>query len=704
MIIGIVDSGVWPENPAYTDRAGTNGSATRDGKLSYRQVPGWHGRCVPGEGFTAANCNQKLIGARYYNEGWGGDAGIDATLPFEFNSPRDYNGHGSHTSSTAGGNANVTTTGPAAVFGPISGIAPRARIAAYKACWSVPGTAGSCQGVDLLAAIDQSVADGVDVINYSISGTSTNFRDPVEIAFLFAADAGIFVAASAGNSGPTTSTVAHPSPWITTVAAGTHNRTGSGSVTLGNGMTYTGASVATPVGPAPLIDSETAGLPGADPTAVRYCFASVDTGGTPVLDPAKVAGKIVVCDRGVTARVNKSLAVQEAGGVGMVLVNTSTNSLNADFHFVPTVHLQNTDRAAVKAYAATPGATASINQATIGYTEPAPFTASFSSRGPLLAGGGDLLKPDVIAPGQDILAAVAPPNNAGRDFDLYSGTSMSSPHVAGLAALLSDLHPEWSPMAIKSALMTSAYDVLDGGTPAPNTNPVLIFRQGAGHVQPNSAANPGLVYDSSYNDWLAFICATQPQGLETTCGALWDAGYSKNASDFNTASIAIGDLAGVETVTRKVTNVSGKQLTVNAVVSGMGGIDTVVSPSTLTPGRRRDEVVHGHDDPDYRGAERLHRRPAHLDRWRLHRPQPHRGPPGGPGRTGRGQRQLHGDLRLRRAVHRHAARARPRGPHPRDRGRRPHRQHLLTDLAERATGLRPGAGRHHLRPVLAVRR
>ncbi len=503
VIIGIVDSGVWPESLSYSDRTGLNGNGTKDGKLSYQQIPGWNGKCTPGEEFNASMCNQKLIGARYYNEGWGGNDGIDATLPFEYNSPRDYNGHGTHTSSTAGGNYNVPTTGAASVFGPISGIAPRARIAMYKACWSVPGTAGSCQGVDLLAAIDQAVADGVDVINYSISGTRTNFRDPVEIAFLNAAAAGVFVAASAGNSGPTVSTVAHPSPWITTVAAGTHNRNGAGSVTLGNGVTYSGASVATPV-TAPLIDSTAAGLPGADPAQLALCYGAAD--GAVVLDPAKVAGKIVVCDRGVTARVNKSLAVQQAGGVGMILVNTSANSLNADFHFVPTVHLQNTDRAAVKAYAATPGATATINQATIVFNAPAPFTASFSSRGPLLAGGGDLLKPDVIAPGQDILAAVAPPNNAGRDFDLYSGTSMSSPHVAGLAALLKDLHPDWSPMAIKSALMTSAYDVLDG----PNTNPLVIFRQGAGHVRPNSAADPGLVYDSNVNDWYAFICATQP--------------------------------------------------------------------------------------------------------------------------------------------------------------------------------------------------
>jgi hypothetical protein len=577
VIIGIVDSGAWPEHPSYSDRTGLNGNDTQDGKLAYQQIPGWNGRCQPGEQFNASHCNQKLIGARYYNEGWGGDAGIDATLPFEFNSPRDHNGHGTHTSTTAGGNNGVAATGPASVFGSISGIAPRARIAAYKACWSVPGTAGSCQGVDLLAAIDQAVADGVDVINYSISGTTTNFRDPVEIAFLNAASANVFVAASAGNSGPATSTVAHPSPWITTVAAGTHNRDGQGSVTLGNSVTYSGASIATPVGPAPLIDSTAAGIAGADPAQLALCFGAAD--GAITLDPTKVAGKIVVCDRGVTARVNKSLAVKEAGGVGMVLVNTGVNSLNADFHSVPTVHLQSTDRAAVKAYAATSGATAAIAQATIVYNAPAPFTASFSSRGPLRAGGGDLLKPDVIAPGQDILAGVAPPNNAGRLFDLYSGTSMSSPHVAGLAALLRDLHPDWSPMAIKSALMTSAYDVLDG----PNTNPLVIFRQGAGHVRPNSAADPGLVYDSNLNDWYAFICATQPQGLEASlCGPLWAMGYSKNASDFNAASIAIGDLAGVETITRKVTNVSGKKLTVSPAITGLAGMNAEISVASLT--------------------------------------------------------------------------------------------------------------------------
>ena len=565
VIIGMVDTGIWPEHPSFSDRGGTNGNGTQDGKLDYQQIPGWHGRCVPGAEFNASNCNQKLIGAQYFNAGWGGNAGISSLFPYEYNSPRDADGHGTHTSSTAGGNVNVAATGPAAVFGSINGIAPRARISTYKVCWG-RGDEGGCFGSDSVAAIDQAVADGVDVINFSISGTTTNFRDAVEIAFLFAADAGVFVSASAGNSGPTTRTVAHPGPWLTTVAAGTHNRDGRGSVTLGNSVTYNGGSVATALAATPLVDSTAAGLAGANPTQVALCF-------TGTLDPAKVAGKVVACDRGVIARVEKSLAVQMAGGVGMILMNTSANSLNADFHYVPTVHVSHLDRPAIKAYAAASGGTARINQATIVTTAAAPFTASFSSRGPLRAGSGNLLKPDVIAPGQDILAGVSPAGYGGRLFDLLSGTSMSSPHVAGLGALMKELHRDWSPMAIKSALMTTGGDILDG----PNTNPLVIFRQGAGHVRPNNAADPGVVFDSDFNDWLNFICGTQP-------GSFCSAFTAINPSDLNVASIAIGAMAGSQTVTRRVTNVGSQAETYTASLTGLAGITTVL-PGPITVAR-----------------------------------------------------------------------------------------------------------------------
>jgi len=589
VIIGIVDGGIWPEHPSFSDRIGANGNGLKDGKLDYQQIPGWHGKCTPGEAFNASNCNQKLIGAQYFNAGYGGNAGVREVLPYEFLSPRDFDGHGTHTASTAGGNQDVPATGPASVFGRISGMAPRARIAAYKVCWGVGGTANAgCYSTDSMAAIDQAVADGVDVINFSISGTQTNFLDPVEVAFLFAADAGVFVAASAGNSGPATATVAHPSPWITTVAAGTHNRDGQGSVTLGNGVTYNGASLAKMVS-APIVASTELGLPGADPTAVALCFAAVDNGGTPVLDPAKTAGKIVVCDRGTTARVNKSLAVAEAGGIGMILANTSVSSLNADFHSVPTVHVQSTDRAAIYAYAATTSATATINDASIVLNVPAPFTASFSSRGPLRAAGGDLLKPDIIAPGQDILAGVSPAGNNGQLFNLLSGTSMSGPHIAGIGALFKEARPGWSPMAIKSALMTTAADVLDGGTPpAAETIPALIFRQGAGHVRPSAALDPGLVFDHGFFDWLAMLCGTTNGVSAGTCNALKSLGFSTDPSDLNVASIAIGNLAGVQTVKRRVTNVGNAKATYSASLNGLAGFDvTLPADVTLTPGETK---------------------------------------------------------------------------------------------------------------------
>jgi subtilisin family serine protease len=572
VVIGIVDSGIWPEHPSFSDRTGSNGNASKDGKLAYQQIPGWNGKCAPGEAFAASNCNQKLIGAQFFNAGFGGNAGIKEAFPYEFNSPRDADGHGSHTASTAGGNANVPATGLATAFGSISGIAPRARISAYKVCWGNNGE-GGCAGVDSVAAIDQAVADGVDVINFSISGTSTNFLDPVEVAFLFAADAGVFVAASAGNDGPAASTVAHPSPWITTVAAGTHNRAvQGGSVTLGNGATFEGVGNVTPIGPKPLVDGALSGLAGADAN-LALCFGTADDG-VARLDPAKVAGKIVVCNRGGNVLVNKALAVKAAGGVGMVLVNTPTSANTTPFvsYSIPAVHLPNTAYAAVKTYAATAGATATINAADILMNAAAPYTADFSSRGPLLGGNGDLLKPDLIAPGQDILAAVSPVGYGGATFDLISGTSMSSPHVAGLAALLKELKPAWSPMAIKSALMTTGTDVLDSGV----SEAVKIFRQGAGHVQPVSAANPGLVFDSGFNEWLGFLCGTG-QLTAAYCPSI-----RIDPSNLNVPSIAIGDLPGTQTVTRRVTNVSGGSLTVTASISGLTGITAVVSPATLT--------------------------------------------------------------------------------------------------------------------------
>ncbi|MCU1538828.1 MAG: hypothetical protein JWP82_3179, partial [Humibacillus sp.] len=380
IIIGDIDSGIWPESKSFAALSEPRPDAATIAAK-------WHGTCQPGVATNASpvTCNNKLIGARYY------DTGADL-LPVEFRSPRDYNGHGTHTASTAGGNHGVEATINGAVIGDISGMAPQARIAAYKALWATADGSASGSTSNLVHAIDDAVKDGVDVINYSISGSSQYVVTADELAFLGAADAGVFVSTSAGNSGDTVgaSSVAHNSPWTMTVAASTHDRGATKTLTLGNGAKYTGLGVGAGVGPAPLVLSTEVGLAAAAPTEVRLCYPGT-------LDPAKVAGKIVVCDRGVNARIDKSAAVKAAGGVGMVLANTSAvQSLNADFHSVPSIHVDAAAGAATKAYVT--GATGTAT-ATISAVDPtpmrAPEMAGFSSYGPALAGGGDLLKPDI---------------------------------------------------------------------------------------------------------------------------------------------------------------------------------------------------------------------------------------------------------------------------------------------------------------------
>ena len=547
VIIGVVDSGAWPQSKSFRDR----GPFVDE---NYGPPPAhWSGSCATGEGWPARACNNKLVGAQFYGEGFGGRQGVKQTFPYEFWSARDADGHGTHTASTAGGNNGIPAEAEGFDLGTISGMAPRARIAVYKACWGFgDDPAGGCQAVDLVAAIDQAVADGVDVINYSISGTRTSFLDPMEVSFLFAADAGVFVSTSAGNAGPGAQTVAHPSPWVTTVAAGTHDRFVAGAVTLGDGRTFDGASL----GGEALGDLVYAGDAG---------DALCNPG---ALDANVVSGKIVVCDRGAIARVDKSAAVAEAGGIGMIHANTSPNSINADLHAVPTVHVDDVDGAEIRAYAQTAGATASLVGGDHQVAE-APDVAPFSSRGPLLA-STDLLKPDIMAPGVDVLAAVSPVGYDGNNFSFLSGTSMASPHIAGLGAMVSGARPDWTPAMVKSALMTTSSELtnednaIDGGP----------FDYGSGHVVPNSALDPGLVYDAGFWDYIGFICGTGQLG-----GDICD-GVTIDPSDLNQPNITVGELAGAQTVTRTVTNV-GPTATYHPTVDAPAGVSVTVSPNVL---------------------------------------------------------------------------------------------------------------------------
>lgn len=569
IVVGIIDSGVWPESASFSDRTGEN-KGGKGGKLDYRQIPGWNGKCAEGEAFAASLCNKKLIGARWFNAGFGGDEAVLAQFPYEYASARDADGHGTHTASTAAGNANVPVSINGNDLGFATGMAPRARVAVYKTCWG-RGNEGGCFASDSVAAIDQAVIDGVDVLNFSISGSRTSFLDQVEVAFMYAADAGVFVAASAGNSGPTASTVAHNSPWLTTVAAGSHDRGFEPAyVTTGDDQAYQGITSGAGTGQArlPLVDSVDVTLASASAYQGSLCYPGT-------LDPVAVEGKIVLCLRGDIARSDKSRAVAQAGGLGMVLANTGAGqSLNADFHVVPSIHVDVANGTALRAYIqSAPEPTATIEAGVAAIVE-ASEVAGFSSRGPALAGNGDILKPDIMAPGVDVIAAVSPDGYNGNNFDALSGTSMSSPHMAGLGALMKQLYPDWSPAAIKSAFMTSATQSTNLG------NPIVggPFAYGSGFVVPSRASRPGLVYDAGFKDWQAFLCGTGELKADY-CSSI-----AIDPSDLNYPSIAVGALVGSQTVTRTVTNV-GEAATYTATVSGLDGIEVLVEPQSLALGK-----------------------------------------------------------------------------------------------------------------------
>lgn len=613
VIIGIVDGGVWPENPAYADRVDGNGKPTFDNSatLAYDAPPArWKGDCQTGEGFTTANCNNKLIGAQYFDATFKTAGRTPHWSEFR-SSPRDSiggtfgeGGHGTHTSSTAGGNYGVDVTLGGVNVGAMSGIAPRARVSSYKVCWTyldptqTSGRRNGCFGGDSVAAIEKAVADGVHVINFSISG-GTSITDPVEQAFFNAQNAGVLAVASAGNDGPGNQ-VAHISPWHATIGASTHNRELQATVTLGNGQKYTGASM----NPAPLpseelIDARTAGLPGANPVRVGFCYSAFFNGGTPVLDPAKVAGKVVICDRGENDRVDKSRAVAEAGGVGMIQVDNG-GGLVAEVHSVPSIHVTQANGAAIRAYAAAAAAnaTASISKFVIGTSAAkAPVMANFSSRGPNRY-DANVLKPDMTAPGVDIIAGTSPGLDQAAHADIINGTlvppaafesmqgtSMSAPHVTGLSALLRQKYPSWTPAMIKSALMTTAYDTY-ADTLSGDIRGQLPFAQGAGHVDPAAAMDPGLVYNITETDYRKYMCGA---GVTAQCAI---AGGQIPGYELNLPSIAVGNVLGTVTVKRSVTNVGTTPSTYTASIS-VPGFNASVSPSTLAiaPGETKSFAV-----------------------------------------------------------------------------------------------------------------
>jgi hypothetical protein len=533
VVIGVIDSGIWPENPSF--------AAPPIDPVGLRAAyPGFTGGCADvGERWTASLCNAKLIAARSYVAAFGADR-VSAA---EYLSPRDGSGHGSHVAATAAGDAGVDVRIDGQDFGRRSGVAPGAALAVYKACWAAPDPSGDgCSTADALAAVDQAVHDGVDVIDYAASSPWTPPNDPLETAFANAAAAGVFVATSAGDRGPRPGSLAHGTPWVTTVAAAAEP-TFQGSALLGDGVRVYGSMASDRRIRSRLVFAGDVPARSATPRAARLCEPGA-------LDAARVDDAVVLCERGGTARVSKSAAVAQAGAIAMILANTAPGATSADAHAVPTLHVDQRSGAEIRRYiASAQHPTASLDPS--GQDPVAtPHIAAFSGRGPVVAGSGRALLPDVAAPGANVVAAVAPPFNFGRLWDVYSGTSMAVPQVAGLAAVVAARHPDWSPAAVKSALVTTARPLSNGAGP---------FAAGAGEIDARRAVDPGIVYDN---------------------------GPTQRANWANTPAISVASLTATAVVTRRVTGVGSAPETYTASITGLPGIAARVTPPTLrvTPG------------------------------------------------------------------------------------------------------------------------
>ncbi|KAK8544356.1 hypothetical protein V6N13_056138 [Hibiscus sabdariffa] len=541
VVIGVLDTGIWPESESFSDE----GFGPPPQK--------WKGSCKGGQNFT---CNNKLIGARFYVKD-------DVT-----ESARDEVGHGSHTASTAAGNH----VGNASFYGLAEGTArggvPSARIAAYKVCSYV-----ACTSEAILAGFDDAIADGVDLLTVSLGsayGSSKFYMDPIAIGAFHAAEKGILVVQSAGNSGTRAQSVGSVAPWVLSVAASTTDRYFIDKVVLGNGKTLTGMSVnsfslnGTKV---PLVYGRQASA-GCSESSSRKCLLGC-------VDKSLVKNKIVVCDD-----MQQALsATHSAGALGSIVQTSLQNTSNVVP--LPASALRTDDYESLLSY---------LNSTKQPVAEILKSETIQDSWAPLLF--PNVMQPDISAPGVDILAAyspVVPPSSTATDerrvkYNVLSGTSMACPHVAAVAAYVKTFHPDWSPSAIKSALITTASPM------DPSKNPDGEFSYGSGHVNPVNAINPGLVYDNAEGDNIRFLCSIgySEDNIRTISGT--NSSCPQNSSktlprDFNYPTLtALVKAGGSFTVTfhRTVTNVGVATSTYNATISSSPKLEVTVIPQVLS--------------------------------------------------------------------------------------------------------------------------
>ncbi|XVE77031.1 hypothetical protein DITRI_Ditri13aG0029400 [Diplodiscus trichospermus] len=512
VIIGVVDTGIWPDHVSFQDHG-------------MPPLPArWRGYLAQGGKINETE---------------------------EYLSPRDSNGHGTHTASTAAGNLVENANLFGLANGSATGMRYTARIAVYKVLWPAAGSI-----VDFLAAMVQAIEDGVDVLSVSLGYASVaepHYQDYAAIASFLAIARGIFVTFSAGNSGPNEYTAINTAPWIMTVAASTIDRSFPTIVKLGNGQTFEG-----------------------------HLFTLL------------VKGKIVICKQGHTIPTEKGEQVKLAGGAAMLIMSPQGEDLYTGVNVLPDALLGALASEAVRKYVnSTKTPTASISFKGTTYGNRAPKVAMFSSRGPNLV-GPDVIKPDVTAPGLYILAAWpagTSPSQLKHDkrrvlFNIISGTSMSCPHVSGIAALLKSKHRNWSPAAIKSVLMTTAYTTDNRGKPIADLafyGPATPFALGSGHVDPVKASNPGLIYDITPENYLYYLCSLNyddsqiylfAEGFRCLKKATMQPGSF--AVNFNHKALNI-----TVTYTRTVENVGIPRSSYKVSIEEPKGVSVIVEPKSL---------------------------------------------------------------------------------------------------------------------------
>ncbi|KAL2547472.1 Subtilisin-like protease SBT1.2 [Forsythia ovata] len=559
VIIGVLDTGIFPDHPSFNDE----GMPPPPAK--------WKGKCE----FNFTSCNNKLIGARFFQNG--------------DNTPLDEDGHGTHTASTAAGNfvkgANVFGN----ANGTAVGIAPLAHLAIYKVC------SPSCLESVILAAMDTAIDDGVDVLSLSLGGFSRSFySDNIALGAFSAMEKGIFVSCSAGNNGPYNFSLSNEAPWILTVGASTIDRKIRATAVLGNNKSFDGESAFQPMDFAsaflPLVDAR---MLNSSDFYAPYCFPES------LNKTSNIRGKIVVCELGGgISRIAKGQAVKDAGGAAMILVNNERygNTTAAEAHVLPATQISYADGLKVKTYinmTLNPVGKILFKGTLIG-DDRAPVVAAFSSRGPNSESQG-ILKPDILGPGVNILAAwpasLQNNTNTKSTFNMISGTSMSCPHLSGVAALLKSSHPDWSPAAIKSAIMTTADIVNLAREPIEDEKflPANIFATGSGHVNPSRANDPGLVYDIQPEDYIPYLCGLNYTNRQVgiilqrrvNCSA--ESSIPEAQLNYPAFAITFTSLSNSQlTYTRTVTNVGEPKSSYSVEIVPPPGVDVLVEPATLS--------------------------------------------------------------------------------------------------------------------------